>query len=58
MGTIKDGNDIELVEEDIRKRCKEYMEELHKKYLKELDNHDGVVSHPEPAFGSVKSCGP
>ena len=58
MGTIKDRNDIELVEEDIKKRCKEYMEELYKKDLKELDNHDGVVSHPEPAFGSVKLCGP
>ena len=29
------------------KRWKEYMEELHKKYLNELDYYDGVVSHPE-----------
>ena len=58
MGTIEDRNDIELVEEDIKKRCKEYMEDLYKNDLKELDNHDGVVSHPEPAFGSVKLCGP
>ena len=29
------------------KRWKEYMEELHKKDLNELDYYDGVVSHPE-----------
>ena len=32
MGTIKDRNSIDLTEvEDIKKRCQEYMEELHKK---------------------------
>ena len=31
MGTINDRNDREQVEEDIKKRCKEYMEELYKK---------------------------
>ena len=34
--------------EEIKKRWKEYMEELYKKDLQEPDNHDGVVSHPEP----------
>ena len=26
------------------------MEELHKKDLNELDNYDGLVSHPEPGI--------
>ena len=49
MGTIKDRNDRDLEEaEEIKKRWKEYTEELYKKDLNEQDNHDGVVSHPEP----------
>ena len=49
MGTIKDRNGKELIEaEQIKKRWKEYTEELHKKYLNDLENHDGVVSHSEP----------
>ena len=32
MGTIKDRNDMDLIEaEDIKKRCQEYAEELYKK---------------------------
>ena len=30
------------------KRWQEYTEELYKKGLKDLDNHDGVVTHLEP----------
>ena len=49
MGSIKDKNGRDLVDtEEIKKRWKEYMEELYKKDLNELDNHNGVVSHPEP----------
>ena len=49
MGTIKDRNDRDLVDtEEIKKRRKEYTEELCKKDLNELDFYDGVVSHPEP----------
>ena len=49
MGTIKNRNSRDLVDaEEIKKRWKEYMEELYKKDLNELDNYDGVVSHPEP----------
>ena len=58
MGTIKDRNDREQVEEDIKKRCKEYMEELYQKDLYELDNHDGVVSHPEPDILEYEVSGP
>ena len=34
--------------EEIKKRWKEYMEELYKKNLNELDYYDGMVIHPEP----------
>ena len=48
MGTIKDRNGGDLVNaEEIKKRWKEYTEELYKKDLNELDYYDGVVSHPE-----------
>ena len=34
--------------EDIKKRWQEYTEELRKKDLHDLDNHDGVITHLEP----------
>ena len=34
--------------EEIKKRRKEYIEELYKKHLNDLDNYDDVISHPEP----------
>ena len=34
--------------EDIKKRWKEYTEELYKKDLHHPDNHDGVITYPEP----------
>ena len=34
--------------EDIKKRWQEYTEELYKKDLHDLDNHDGVTTHLEP----------
>ena len=49
MGTIKDRNGMYLTEaEDIKKRQKEYREELYKKDLHDPDNHDGVITHLEP----------
>ena len=49
MGTTKDRNGMGLTEaEDIKKRWKEYTEELYKKDLHGPDNHDGVISHLEP----------
>ena len=48
MGTIKEKNAKDLVDaEEIKKRWKEYMEELYKKDLKELKYCDDVVSHPK-----------
>ena len=34
--------------EDIKKRWQEYTEELCRKYLLDPDNHNGVITHPEP----------
>ena len=34
--------------EDIKKKWKEYTEELYKKDLHDPDNHDGVITHLEP----------
>ena len=49
MGTIKDKNGINLTEaKGIKKRWQEYTEELYKKDLHDPDNHDGVITHPEP----------
>ena len=49
MGTIKDRNSRDLTEaEDIKKRWKEYTEELYKKDLQDPDIYDGVVTHLEP----------
>ena len=49
MGTIKDKNGRDLVDtEEIKKRWKEYMEELYKKDLNEPDYYNDVFSHPEP----------
>ena len=45
MGIVKDRNGMGLTEaEDIKKRWKEYTEELYKNQI----NHDGVMTHLEP----------
>ena len=49
MSTIKNRNCIDLTEaEYFKKRWQEYTEELYKKDLHDLDNHDGVIIHLEP----------
>ena len=49
MGLIKDRNGMDLTKsEDIKKRRQEYTEEQYKKDLHDPDNHDGVITHPEP----------
>ena len=53
MGTIKDRNGKDLKEE-IKKRWQEYTEELYKKGLNDLYNHDGVVTHLE---SDILECG-
>ena len=49
MGSIKDRNGMDLTEaEDIKKRWQEHTEELYKKELHNPDNHDSMITHPEP----------
>ena len=49
MGSIKDRNGLDLTEaEDIKKKWKEYTEELYNKDLHDPDNQDGVITHLEP----------
>ena len=49
MGSIKDRNGRDLTEaEDIKKTWQENTEELYKKELHNLDNHDGVITHLRP----------
>ena len=49
MSTIKDVNGMDLTEaEDIKKRWQEYTKEMYKKDLHDPDNHDDVITHPEP----------
>ena len=49
MSTIKDRNGMDLPEaEVIKKRWQEYTEELYKKDLNNLDNHNGMITHLEP----------
>jgi len=48
MGMIKDRNGKDLTEaEEIKKRWQEYTEELYKKGLNDLDNHNGMLTHLE-----------
>ena len=55
MGMIKDRNGKDLTVEEIKKRWQEYTEELYKRGLVDLNNHDGVVvTHLEP---DILGCG-
>ena len=46
MGSIKDRNGMDLTEaEDIKKRWREYTEELYNNGLHDPDNHDGMITH-------------
>ena len=49
VGSIKGRNHMDLTEaKDIKKRWQEYTEELYKKDLHDLDNHDGVIIYLQP----------
>ena len=48
MGAINDRNGMDLTEAKDIKKWQEYTEELYKKDLHDLDNHDGVITHLEP----------
>ena len=50
MGSTKDRNCVDLTEaEDIKKRWQKYTE-LYKKDLHDPDNHNGMITHLEPAI--------
>ena len=57
MGTVKERNSMDLTEEDIKKRCQEYTEELYKKDLHGTDNHNAVITHLEQTSWNAKSSG-
>ena len=49
VGSRKHRNGMVLTRaEDIQRRRQEYTEELYKKDLHHPDNHDGVITNPEP----------
>ena len=49
MGNRKDRNHKDLIEaKEIKKRQKEYIEDLYKKDFNDLDNHNGVITHLKP----------
>ena len=49
LGSINVRNGMDQTKaEDIKKRWKEYTEELYKKDLHDPNNHDGVITHLEP----------
>ena len=49
VGSIKVRNGMDLTEaEDIKKRWREYTEELYKKDHHDPDNHDDVITNLEP----------
>ena len=55
--TIKDRNDMDLTEEDIKKRWQEYTE-LYKKDLHDPDNHNEVINNLEPDILECEVNGP
>ena len=57
-GITKDKNGKDLREsEEIKKRWQEYTEELYKKDLHVLDNHNGVITQSQTSWNE-KSSGP
>ena len=57
--TTQQRNSMDLIEaEDIKQMWQESTEELYKKDLSDPDNHDDVITHPEPDIRNAKSSGP
>ena len=54
MSTIKERNGKDLTEaEDIKRRWQDYTEELYKKSLHDLDNHDSGGHSPKVRYSGV-----
>ena len=59
LGLAFESSCLDLTEaEDIKKRWQEYTEELYRKDLHHIDNHDGVISHLEPDILECEANGP
>ena len=56
MGTIQDRHGGDLTEAEDIKKWQEYTEELYKKDLHDLHNHDGVITHLEPDILECPGC--
>ena len=52
MGTTKDRNNMDQIEAEnnFKKGCQEYTEELNKEDFGDPDNHDSVITHLAPDF--------
>ena len=57
IGSIKDGNGMDLIEAEAMKKRQEYTEERYKKDLHDPDNHNGVITHPEPNIMECEQVG-
>ena len=54
MGSVKDRNGMDLTEaEDIKRVWQKYTEELYKKDLHDLDNHDCVITQPGVRYSGM-----
>ena len=51
-------NILLLTEAENIKKWQDYTEELYKKDLPDMDNHNGVITHLEPESWNVKLSGP
>ena len=58
MSTIRDRNSKDLTEEEIKKRWREYTEELYKKGLNDPNNNEGAVANLDQTSWTVQSRGP
>ena len=56
---IKDRNDMDQTEaENIKKRWQEYTDKLYNKDLHDPNNHDAVITQPEPGILECEVSGP
>ena len=58
MCTIRDRNHMDLTEAEDFKRWQEYTEELYKKDLHDLDNHESIINYHSQTAWNEKSAGP
>ena len=57
ISSIKDRNVMDLIEAEDIKRWQGYTVERYKKDLHDPDNHNGVITHPEPNIMECEQVG-